>query len=117
MAYPGWCKRHWKLPDGRAMLGIEGVHASGLRNVRADRVGKPARSLWWIGGADQGRRSMALLHMTQERGVSSIDVLRVVLLVAALIALMVVLTVVFGVHRSGPSYEIVPDPARFLPFG
>lgn len=48
--------------------------------------------------------------------VGSLDLLRVVLIVAAVIALMLVLTWVLGVARFGPSYEIVPDPAGLLPF-
>ena len=30
---------------------------------------------------------------------------------AAVIALMLAVTAVLGVHTTGPSYEIVPDPA------
>lgn len=59
---------------------------------------------------------MALLPTTRTH-VTSMDVLRVVLIIAALIAVMAVLTLIFGVNRAAPSYQIVPDPARFLPFG
>ena len=48
--------------------------------------------------------------------VGSLDLLRVVLIVAVVVALMLVLTWVVGVARGGPSYEIVPDPAGLLPF-
>ncbi len=34
----------------------------------------------------------------------------------AVIVLMLVMTVAFGVHLSGPSFQIVPDPAGTLPF-
>jgi hypothetical protein len=47
---------------------------------------------------------------------SSLDLLRVVLVVATVVALMLVLTWALGVARGGPSYEIVPDPAGILPF-
>jgi hypothetical protein len=59
---------------------------------------------------------MALQPMIREQRVSYLDVLRVVLIIAVLIALMAVLTWVFGVNRSAPSYEIVPDSLRLLPF-
>ena len=45
----------------------------------------------------------------------SLDLLRLVLVVAAVIALMLVLTWVVGVAR-GYVDEIVPDPAGLLPF-
>jgi len=39
------------------------------------------------------------------------------MLTAAAISLMLLASVVFGVHVSGPSYEIVPDPAGVaIPF-
>lgn len=59
---------------------------------------------------------MALLPATRMH-VTSIDVLRVVLIIAALIAVMAVLTLVFGVNRPAPSFEIVPDPLQLLPIG
>jgi hypothetical protein len=59
---------------------------------------------------------MALLPATRTH-VTSTDVLRVVLIIAALIAVMAVLTLIFGVNSAAPSYQIGPDPAQFLPFG
>ncbi len=47
--------------------------------------------------------------MTSNQGL-----VRALLIVAAVIVLMLVLTVVFGVQKSGPSYQIVPDPASGL---
>jgi hypothetical protein len=45
------------------------------------------------------------------------DLLRALVVVAAVIAAMLVATAVFGVRLTGPSYEIVPDPAGLtLPF-
>jgi hypothetical protein len=39
------------------------------------------------------------------------------LLTVVAIALMVLASAIFGVHVSGPSYEIVPDPAGVaIPF-
>lgn len=45
------------------------------------------------------------------------DLLRALLIVVAVIAVMLVATAVFGVARTGPSFDIVPDPAGLgLPF-
>ena len=52
-----------------------------------------------------------------QRAVSTQDLVRAVLIVAVVIALMLVATAVLGVQGTGPSYEIVPDPAGVsLPF-
>jgi hypothetical protein len=45
---------------------------------------------------------------------SNQDLVRALLIVAAVIVLMIVLTAVFGVQQTGPSYQIVPDPASGL---
>ena len=42
------------------------------------------------------------------------DLLRVLLIVAAVLVVMLVATAIFGVQQTGPSYEIVPDPAGGL---
>ncbi len=58
---------------------------------------------------------MALQHPALgQRVASNQDLLRALLIVAAVIVMMVVLTVVFGVQQTGPSYQIVPDPASGL---
>ncbi len=58
---------------------------------------------------------MALQHPTLGQWVASNqDLVRTVLIIAAVIVLMLVLTVVFGVQQTGPSYQIVPDPASGL---
>ncbi len=49
-----------------------------------------------------------------QRAGSYRDLVRVLLIVAAVIVLMLVLTVVFGVQQTGPSYQIAPDPASGL---
>jgi hypothetical protein len=49
-----------------------------------------------------------------QRAASYQDLVRVLLIVAAVIVLMLVATVIFGVQQTGPSYEIVPDPASGL---
>ncbi len=56
------------------------------------------------------------LHRTTlgQRAASYPELLRVLLVVAAVIVLMLVMTVIFGVHQAGPSYELVPDPAAGL---
>ena len=61
---------------------------------------------------------MALQQITHgHKAASYEDLVRAVLIVAAIIVLMLVATVVFGVGRTGPAYEIVPDPAGLgLPF-
>lgn len=58
---------------------------------------------------------MALQRSTLGQRVSAYpDLARAFLVVAAVIVLMLVLTVVFGVQQSPPSYQIVPDPASGL---
>ncbi len=58
---------------------------------------------------------MALQRMTLgQRADSYRDLVRVLLIVAAVIVLMLVLTAIFGVQQTGPSYQIVPDPASGL---
>ena len=58
---------------------------------------------------------MALQHSTLgQRVTSSQDLVRALLIVAAVIVLMLVLTAVIGVQQTGPSYQIVPDPASGL---
>jgi hypothetical protein len=58
---------------------------------------------------------MALHQRTLgQMAVSHQDLLRILLIVAAVIVLMLVATTVFGVQQAGPSYEIVPDPAGVL---
>ena len=42
--------------------------------------------------------------------------LRIIVIVAVALAVMAVLTVTFGIHASGPSYDLIPDPAAGLPF-
>ena len=45
------------------------------------------------------------------------DLIRVLVIVAAVIVLMLAANVIFGVQQTSPSYEIVPDPAGLgLPF-
>jgi hypothetical protein len=56
------------------------------------------------------------LHRTtlgQQVGVFE-DLVRVLLIVAAVIVLMLVLTAIFGMHQAVPSLQIVPDPAGAL---
>ncbi|HEX7471757.1 MAG TPA: hypothetical protein VF323_01645 [Candidatus Limnocylindrales bacterium] len=62
---------------------------------------------------------MALHQSTLAQRVASYpDLLRALLIVAAVIVLMLVATVIFGVHDTGSAYDIVPDPASGvgLPF-
>jgi ABC-type transporter Mla subunit MlaD len=62
---------------------------------------------------------MALQHTTPGQRAASFQALgRVLLVLAAVIVGMLVLTVVFGVGQTGPSYDLVPDPAAAagLPF-
>ena len=46
------------------------------------------------------------------------DRARVLLTIAAAIAVMLALTAIFGVGQTGPTYDLVPDPAAAagLPF-
>jgi hypothetical protein len=58
---------------------------------------------------------MTLQRMTLgQRAASYQDLVRVLLIVAAVIVIMLVLTAIFGVQQTGPSYQIVPDPASGL---
>lgn len=61
---------------------------------------------------------MALQRTTTlgQRIMAHEGLVRVGLVLAAVIVLMLVMTVAFGVHLSGPSFQIVPDPAGTLPF-
>jgi hypothetical protein len=80
-------------------------------------IGSPdrAESLADRGSSARWRRTMALQHPTLgKRVASNQDLVRALLIVAAVIVLMIVLTAVFGVQQTGPSYQIVPDPASGL---
>jgi len=58
---------------------------------------------------------MTLQRMTLgQRAASYQDLVRVLLIVTAVIVIMLVLTAIFGVQQTGPSYQIVPDPASGL---
>jgi hypothetical protein len=84
---------------------------------RREPIGSPdrAESLADLGSSARWRRTMALQHSTLgTRVASNQDLVRALLIVAAVIVLMLVLTVVFGVQQTGPSYQIVPDPASGL---
>ena len=51
-----------------------------------------------------------------QRASSHEDLLRALVMIVAIVAALAVLTAVFGVTHSGPSYELIPDPAGALPF-
>ena len=85
--------------------------------ARRESIGSPnrAESLADLGSSTLRRRTMAFQHsMLGKRAASYPDLVRVLLIVAAVIVLMLVLTAIFGVQQTGPSYEIVPDPASGL---
>ena len=48
------------------------------------------------------------------RAATSHDLVRVALILAAVIVVFLVMTAVFGMGQTGPSYDIVPDPASGL---
>lgn len=50
------------------------------------------------------------------RASSHQDLLRILVIFAAVLVVMAVLTVAFGVTRPGPSLELIADPAAGLPF-
>ena len=57
------------------------------------------------------------LQRTRGRWAAADDLIRALLVIAIVIAFMLVMTLIFGVHTAGPSYDIVPDPAGgLLPF-
>ena len=53
-----------------------------------------------------------LVHLFSSRR----DMLRILVMVAATLMAMAVLTVWFGVHPGGPTYDLIADPAASLPF-
>ncbi len=61
---------------------------------------------------------MALHQTTLEpRAVSPQDLVRVLLILAAVVVLMLVATAILGAQLTPPPYEITPDPAGLaLPF-
>lgn len=59
---------------------------------------------------------MALQHQTLVQRVTAHEVLWAFLLLVAMVAIMLLATAIFQVRFSGPSYELVPDPAGALPF-
>ena len=48
------------------------------------------------------------------RAAPSRDLVRVLLILAAVIVVFLVMTAVFGIGQAGPSYDIVSDPASGL---
>ena len=54
--------------------------------------------------------------MLAKRISSSTDLMPALLIAVVVIAALLVATAVFGVRLTGPSYDIVPDPAGTLPF-
>ena len=56
---------------------------------------------------------MAIQQPTaDQRAVPHRDLVRVVVILAAVIALMLAATAILGVTQTGPLYEIVQDPAH-----
>jgi hypothetical protein len=56
---------------------------------------------------------MALQQITRgEKAAAYQDLVRALLIVAAVIVVMLVATAIFGVGQTGPSYDLAPDPAR-----
>lgn len=49
-----------------------------------------------------------------QRAASFEDVVRILLIVAAVIVMMLALNVVFGFNGSGPSFDLTPDPGTAL---
>jgi hypothetical protein len=93
----------------------QGMGASGA--PRHESIGSPnrAESLADLDLSTRRRRTMALQRTTLgQRAVSYRDLVRTLVVVAAVIVLMLLLTAIFGVQQGGPSYEIVPDPASDL---
>jgi ABC-type transporter Mla subunit MlaD len=62
---------------------------------------------------------MTLHQATAEQQAASFhDLLRALLMAALVVAAMLALTALFGVQETGPTYDIVADPAQLsgLPF-
>jgi hypothetical protein len=103
------------------------AHGSGGQNVDASRspwhesIGSPnrAESLAHLDSPTRRRRMMALQRTSLGlSGLFSSDLVRVLVIVAAVIVAMLVLTAIFGIGQPGPSLEFAPDPAAGmgLPF-
>jgi hypothetical protein len=60
---------------------------------------------------------MALPHPTLvQRGTIRPEVLRAMAILIVVLVAMAVLTALVGVVQSGPSYDLIPDPAGALGF-
>ena len=61
---------------------------------------------------------MALQQPTLVGSTSREDIVRVLLIIAAVIAVIIVATAVIGMQQAGPAYDLTPDPAALsgLPF-
>ena len=57
---------------------------------------------------------MALQQSTLGARASFENIVRVLLIVAAVIVVMLALNVVFGFNGGGPSFDLTPDPAAGL---
>ena len=55
---------------------------------------------------------------TQAGARSSGNLVRALIVAAAIVVAMLALNVIFGVQQAGPSYDLMPDPASLsgLPF-
>ncbi len=57
------------------------------------------------------------LHQNLGQRATYQDLVRVLVIIVAAIALMAIVSAIVGVQATGPSYQIVPDPAGVsLPF-
>jgi len=109
---------------GRGVTGpwftSRGVDARDVSEARADRVAGRAESLAELGSSARWRRTMALpaSNPRDEGGVQPGSRPRAPDRRGRSIVLMLVLTAVFGVQQTGPSYQIVAGSGQRsrLPF-
>jgi hypothetical protein len=61
---------------------------------------------------------MALHQSNLAHETSREDVIRVLLIIAAVIAVVAIATAMIGMQQAGPAYDLTPDPAGLsgLPF-
>jgi hypothetical protein len=83
-----------------------------------ESTGSPTRvGRWHNRFVDPAEGAMALHHdRSDSRTASRDDLIRALVLAAAVIVLMAIATVIFGVDLTGPSLEFAPDPAGAMPF-
>ncbi|OGO51851.1 MAG: hypothetical protein A2Z32_09455 [Chloroflexi bacterium RBG_16_69_14] len=80
-----------------------------LADARLNRFVERSESLADLDFSTRRRRTMTVHQPIL--GHRALDLVRVLLIIAAAIAVMLIATAIFGVQGTGEVYDIVPDPA------